>query len=273
MGNFAPVVGECEIGDLEVEGSIPASVRGVYLRNGPNPAREPLLGAGRYHWFDGDGMLHWIKLGGGGDEETERSLTSSSRKTSSRKTSTSSHRDDEHDADDFETRSNKQPLSSSSYGRAYVRTKNFEREAAKGASLYTGLRDITPVWRVLLPRLFTKIVEDWRAPDSPFWVVQSKNTANNGVKAHAGALLATYESGAAYEVELNKSLKTRGVCDFRGSFGTADYWMDNMTAHAKTCPATGELVYMGYNLISVPDVSPFGDKKKKKITPQKRRTS
>ena len=139
--------------------------------------------------------------------------------------------------------------------------------------MYTGLRDITPVWRVLLPRLFTKIVEDWRAPDSPFWVVQSKNTANNGVKAHAGALLATYESGAAYEVELNKSLKTKGVCDFRGSFGTADYWLDNMTAHAKTCPATGELVYMGYNLISVPDVSPFGDKKKKKKTPQKRRTS
>ena len=123
--------------------------------------------------------------------------------------------------------------------------------------MYTGLRDITPVWRVLLPRLFTKIVEDWRAPDSPFWVVQSKNTANNGVKAHAGALLATYESGAAYEVELNKSLKTRGVCDFRGSFGTADYWLDNMTAHAKTCPATGELVYMGYNLISIPDGGPF----------------
>ena len=272
MGNFAPVVGECEIGDLEVEGSIPASVRGVYLRNGPNPAREPLLGAGRYHWFDGDGMLHWIKLGGGGDEETgQRSRKTSSRKTSSRKTSTSSHRDDEHDADDFDARSNKQPLSSSSYGRAYVRTKNFEREAAKGASLYTGLRDITPVWRVLLPRLFTKIVEDWRAPDSPFWVVQSKNTANNGVKAHAGALLATYESGAAYEVELNKSLKTRGVCDFRGSFGTADYWLDNMTAHAKTCPATGELVYMGYNLISVPDVGPFGDfftEKKKKNPPK-----
>ena len=73
--------------------------------------------------------------------------------------------------------------------------ENFEREAAKGASLYTGLRDITPVWRVLLPRLFTKIVEDWRAPDSPFWVVQSKNTANNGVKAHAGALLATTRAG------------------------------------------------------------------------------
>ena len=243
MGNFAPVVGECEIGDLDVEGSIPESVRGVYLRNGPNPAREPLLGAGRYHWFDGDGMLHWIKLGGGGDEETER-------KTSS------SHHDDFDDFDDEHDDARSEQPVSSSYGRAYVRTKNFEREAAKGASLYTGLRDITPVWRVLLPRLFTKIVEDWRAPDSPFWVVQSKNTANNGVKAHAGALLATYESGAAYEVELNKSLKTRGVCDFRGSFGTADYWLDNMTAHAKTCPATGELVYMGYNLISIPD-GPF----------------
>jgi hypothetical protein len=71
MGNFAPVVGECEIGDLEVEGTIPASVRGVYLRNGPNPAREPLLGAARYHWFDGDGMLHWIRLGDDDDDDDD----------------------------------------------------------------------------------------------------------------------------------------------------------------------------------------------------------
>ena len=239
MGNFAPVVGECEICDLEVEGSIPASVRGVYLRNGPNPAHEPLLGAARYHWFDGDGMLHWIRLRASDENDDENDARDDS-ETPSAKTKTSSSK------------------TSSSYGRAYVRTKNFERERKKGASLYTGLRDITPVWRVLLPRLFTKVFEDWRAPDSPFWVVQSKNTANNGVKAHAGALLATYESGSAYEVELSRTLKTRGVCDFRGSFGTKDYWLDNMTAHAKTCPETGELVYIGYNLIPVPDFSAVG---------------
>jgi carotenoid cleavage dioxygenase len=219
MGNFAPVVGECEIGDLEVEGTIPASVRGVYLRNGPNPAREPLLGAARYHWFDGDGMLHWIRLG---DDDDDDAL-------------------EEKKEVSFSFVS----FAAASYGRAYVRTKNFEREASLGESLYTGLRDITPVWRVLLPRLFTKVFEDWKSPDSPFWVVQSKNTANNGVKAHAGVLLATYESGSAYELELSRRLTTLGVCDFKNSFATKDYWLDNMTAHAKTCPKTGELVYMG----------------------------
>ena len=274
MGNFAPVVGECEIGDLEVEGSIPASVRGVYLRNGPNPAREPLLGAARYHWFDGDGMLHWIRLragddgddGDGGDARNESKKTAappakaksaaSSSSSSSSRTAAPPAKATSHSSSHQATSTRSSSYSSSSspsYGRAYVRTKNFEREREKGESLYTGLRDITPVWRVLLPRLFTKVFEDWRAPDSPFWVVQSKNTANNGVKAHAGSLLATYESGSAYEVELSKTLKTRGVCDFRGSFGAKDYWLDNMTAHAKTCPETGELVYIGYNLIAVPD--------------------
>jgi carotenoid cleavage dioxygenase len=236
MGNFAPVVGECEIGDLEVEGTIPASVRGVYLRNGPNPAREPLLGAARYHWFDGDGMLHWIRLGD--DDELRRR---SGRKKEVSFVSFVSFR-------------------RRSYGRAYVRTKNFEREASLGESLYTGLRDITPVWRVLLPRLFTKVFEDWKSPDSPFWVVQSKNTANNGVKAHAGVLLATYESGSAYELELSRRLTTLGVCDFKKSFATKDYWLDNMTAHAKTCPKTGELVYMGYNLISLDFDAPRDEK-------------
>lgn len=237
MGNFAPVVGECEIGDLEVEGTIPASVRGVYLRNGPNPAREPLLGAARYHWFDGDGMLHWIRLGD--DDESSDDALEEKKKSPSSPSSASA---------------------AASYGRAYVRTKNFEREASLGESLYTGLRDITPVWRVLLPRLFTKVFEDWKSPDSPFWVVQSKNTANNGVKAHAGVLLATYESGSAYELELSRRLTTLGVCDFKKSFATKDYWLDNMTAHAKTCPKTGELVYMGYNLISLDFDAPRDEK-------------
>ena len=142
------------------------------------------------------------------------------------------------------------PPSFCSYGRRYVRTRGFEQESAANRSLFTGLRDINPIWRVLLPRLFEKVV-NWatRGPDSPFWVIQSKNTANNGVKLHAGRLLATYESGSAYELELGRELRTKGLCDFSGTFGAADYWLDNMTAHAKTCAETGEMVYIGYNLI------------------------
>ena len=251
--------GECEIDRLRVvRGAVPRDLSGVFLRNGPNPAREPLLGVDRYHWFDGDGMIHWIRIlpereegegeegeGDGGEKEVDdnadsaKEASSSSSESSSSTTTSSSN-----------LNTPPSPPSLCSYGRRYVRTRGFEQESAANRSLFTGLRDINPIWRVLLPRLFEKVV-NWatRGPDSPFWVIQSKNTANNGVKHHAGRLLATYESGSAYELELGRELRTKGLCDFSGTFGAADYWLDNMTAHAKTCAETGEMVYIGYNLI------------------------
>jgi len=54
-GAFAPVFEEEVLENLPVEGEIPADLNGVYLRNGPNPRFKP---NGRYHPFDGDGMLH-----------------------------------------------------------------------------------------------------------------------------------------------------------------------------------------------------------------------
>jgi carotenoid cleavage dioxygenase-like enzyme len=54
-GNYAPWPMEGEIHDLVVEGEIPAELRGTLYRNGPNPQFAP---RGRYHWFDGDGMIH-----------------------------------------------------------------------------------------------------------------------------------------------------------------------------------------------------------------------
>jgi carotenoid cleavage dioxygenase-like enzyme len=53
--NFAPWPMEGEIRDLAVEGEIPRELQGAYYRNGPNPQFAP---RGRYHWFDGDGMIH-----------------------------------------------------------------------------------------------------------------------------------------------------------------------------------------------------------------------
>ncbi len=58
-GNFAPVEREIEAENLVIEGELPRELDGLYLRNGANPRLEPL---GRYHWFDGDGMLHAIEL-------------------------------------------------------------------------------------------------------------------------------------------------------------------------------------------------------------------
>lgn len=59
-GSFAPSAVETEGGaEMKVSGTIPRDLAGMYVRNGPNPALEPL---GRYHWFDGDGMVHAIRF-------------------------------------------------------------------------------------------------------------------------------------------------------------------------------------------------------------------
>jgi carotenoid cleavage dioxygenase-like enzyme len=59
LGVYAPVSTEIDAADLTVIGEIPRDLNGVYLRNGPNPRFAP---EGRYHWFDGDGMVHAVHL-------------------------------------------------------------------------------------------------------------------------------------------------------------------------------------------------------------------
>jgi carotenoid cleavage dioxygenase len=59
QGNFAPWRQEGWAPDLEVIGELPRELAGTFYRNGPNPAYEP---RGRYHWFDGDGMIHAITI-------------------------------------------------------------------------------------------------------------------------------------------------------------------------------------------------------------------
>jgi carotenoid cleavage dioxygenase-like enzyme len=62
-GQYAPVHDERHDTDLHVVGELPPGLRGAYLRNGPNPYFPP---PGRYHVFDGDGMVHGVWLDGEG---------------------------------------------------------------------------------------------------------------------------------------------------------------------------------------------------------------
>jgi carotenoid cleavage dioxygenase len=62
-GNLFPVSEEHQRVACTVTGQLPDALRGSFVRNGPNPMFEPL---GRYHMFDGDGMLHGISLDGDG---------------------------------------------------------------------------------------------------------------------------------------------------------------------------------------------------------------
>ncbi len=57
-GAWTPLVEEVNAYDLDlIEGKIPDDIDGVYLRNTENQIHEPL---GRFHPFDGDGMIHQI---------------------------------------------------------------------------------------------------------------------------------------------------------------------------------------------------------------------
>jgi len=57
-GNYAPVQEEIEAVDLPVVGELPPELNGRFFRNGANPPD----GVTPSHWFDGDGMLHGIRL-------------------------------------------------------------------------------------------------------------------------------------------------------------------------------------------------------------------
>ncbi len=55
-GNYGPVMDELTEFDLQVTGSIPPELDGLYLRNGANPKSGTSV-----HWFMGDGMVHGVR--------------------------------------------------------------------------------------------------------------------------------------------------------------------------------------------------------------------
>ncbi|MBD2438356.1 carotenoid oxygenase family protein [Nostoc sp. FACHB-110] len=61
-GNFAPVRQEITTENLQVIGELPPEISGMFVRNGPNPQWSPI---GHYHLFDGDGMLHGVRINNG----------------------------------------------------------------------------------------------------------------------------------------------------------------------------------------------------------------
>ncbi len=58
-GAWTPNFEEYDADDMEVIGEIPADIAGIYVRNTENPVHDAI---GKYHPFDGDGMLHMLRL-------------------------------------------------------------------------------------------------------------------------------------------------------------------------------------------------------------------
>jgi carotenoid cleavage dioxygenase len=112
-----------------------------------------------------------------------------------------------------------------SYSNRWLRSAGFEAELAAGRSLFGGLSDFR------LP------------PDEIFATVGPvKNTANTHVVRHAGHILALMEGVGPLEVTAD--LRTVGPFDFGGAL------VGSMTAHPKTDPVTGELVFFGYSPVA-----------------------
>ncbi len=61
-GPWRPQVNEYDAWDLDVVGTIPDDLAGVYLRNTETALMEPIK---RYHPFDGDALMHSISFEGG----------------------------------------------------------------------------------------------------------------------------------------------------------------------------------------------------------------
>mmetsp|Transcript_98362 Transcript_98362/g.317143 ORF Transcript_98362/g.317143 Transcript_98362/m.317143 type:complete len:531 (-) Transcript_98362:84-1676(-) len=138
--------------------------------------------------------------------------------------------------------------SGAGYDRRYVRTRGLSRELEVGQSLFTGMRDMLPKFPLFFEHLWDKFAGCQGTPDTPYWVIMSRNPSNNGCTVHAGKLLSTWEAGSAYELSL-PSLETRGLCTFNGSLDGGDFWQDNASAHGKVDPVTGELVTISYNML------------------------
>jgi len=62
QGMFAPVREEKSFDSLRVIGEIPRDLLGSFAINSSSPRLDP---TGRYHWFDGDGMIHAVHLENG----------------------------------------------------------------------------------------------------------------------------------------------------------------------------------------------------------------
>lgn len=68
-GAWKPNTREYNAWDLRVTGDLPDDLAGIYIRNTENPLHDAI---GRYHPFDGDGMLHSLWFGGGQTEYRNR---------------------------------------------------------------------------------------------------------------------------------------------------------------------------------------------------------
>ena len=178
-GAHRPNLTEVDATDLTVvAGEIPEDLEGVYLRNTENPILPAL---GRYHPFDGDGMIHAAHF---------------------------------HDG-------------VADYRNRVVRTEGLAAELEAGEPLWAGIVDS--------PALSKR--DGWGAR------TRMKDASSTDVAVHGGVALSTfYQCGDAYQLD-PVTLEDRGPAPWARPAALDGL---GVSAHLKTDPRTGELLFFNY---------------------------
>ena len=216
-GNFRPVTEEVtNVSMNTIHGALPHDLRGAFLRNGPNPVFSP---KGLYHWFDGDGMVHAVRLRG--DDKDSNNLNAARRSTTQ-----------------------------ATYTNHQIQTNKLAYEITKGSADWLGVGDMKGPLGLIKMALFnaryylgdTQLVKTLSKPGG------FEGVANTSIKYHAGKLLASVEMSQPCQLHINASgsIETIGTYSYNNTLTHA--W----TAHPKVDPITGEMMTFCYNISAAP---------------------
>ena len=200
-----------------------------YAKWGDGPGHENVgAGDGWHHWFEGDGMVYAVDFSPEIDPSPE---TDPSPKMDAFSTG--------EEEDDDGSSSSLKKSRVVTYRNRYVRTNSWHDELAEGRRLFAPLMNAGGA--SFLPHAVQNLFR------GGYFL---KDSANTALASFAGRLLALQDTMPPWELD-GATLETKGACDFDGKL---PFYVP-FTAHPKTAPGTGELVFFGFNPVYPPHVS------------------
>lgn len=219
-----------------IAGSIPADLRGAYVRVGPNPQFKPQA---HHHWFDGSGMVHGVCISDAKVKATSDGSGSGSGSGSGTGTGA--------------TDSGKPNSVNLSYANHYVRTHRFLEARRVGQDAAIGMGSLLGFYGLVNMAKFAFKVATKRYRKGPAAGSRADDTApsNTALVFHDRRLLALVEIAAPFALKLAKDghFESLGVYHYGGQL------RHPFTAHPKIDPETGEMVFFGYSMFTKPYMS------------------
>ena len=198
-------------------GSVVALPRGIYIRNGPN---LPFAPRSKFHWFEGDGMLHAVHIET--EDEGLAASSSLSKQSAARLHYTNRFVDSVHHRTNL------------AYGKVHGTCYYY--------SIFLELNSVSSLISMLSCNLWQSVVKNVfgvKDPQNPWRI---GNVANTALAHHRGNTYALVESSKPMKVAI-PSLETLG----EESFG--EKLSHPFTAHPKVCSTTGDMLFFGYYFI------------------------